>query len=203
MTPFDPRLPIIASAAKVKTCHVFHCWHALKEMGKHFHAGAFATFAGLNETHVAAILSALEEHNAVPAGRVASSRGVRLQADFRVPQDWLDWAIADRMWTPADTQAEAEIFCDFWHAKSGAGAAKLDWKKTWQVWVRNSRRPKGDYRPPREAPPSREYLERTAAFYDRIGRHTEAAEIRRNLTSTNNVIVLHRQDAGPPVRASG
>ena len=67
MTPFDPRLLIIAAQAKVKTCHAFHCWHAMRDMGGNFHIGAFATFAGLECHHVAAIMAAIEYHAAALA----------------------------------------------------------------------------------------------------------------------------------------
>lgn len=69
MTPFDPRLPLIATQAKVKTCHVFHCWSAIREMGAGFHIGAFATFAGLEERHVTAIMEALDANSLLPKRR--------------------------------------------------------------------------------------------------------------------------------------
>lgn len=196
MTPFDPRLPIIAAAARVKTCHVYHCWCALKEMGKAFHSAAFANFAGLEEKHVSAILSALEDHEAVPGGRTTSTRGTRLPLDFSMPQEWIDWAIDEKMWSPEDASAEAEIFVDFWHSKSGAGAAKLDWQKTWRNWVRNSRRPKGEYRRQRgQMVSNRDHLIKTAELYERMGRTTEAAEIRRNLLPSDNILVFHNPSA--------
>lgn len=158
-------------------------------MGVHFNATMFAAFAGLEEKHVAAILSALEAHGAVPKGKTASPKGTRLPPDFRVPQDWIDFAIEERQWTPEDTKAEAENFCDFWVSKPGAEASKLDWKATWRNWVRNSRRPNGDYRPSRGTMVSNtEHLEKTAALYERMGRTTEAAEMRAQLAKSVNVL---------------
>lgn len=189
MSPFDPRLPIIALRAKVKTCHVYHCFMALREMGRQFHPTAFATFAGLEERHVTAILAALEAEQAVPQGRTTSTRGHRLALDFSMPQDWIDWAIAKKHWHPDDVAEEAENFVNFWHAKPGSDACKLDWKKTWQVWVNNSRRQNGDYYPSQGPTLSHEeHMERTAALYDRMGRANEAEEIRRRLRPTANVI---------------
>lgn len=197
MTPFDPRLPVIASAARVKTCHVYHCWQAWKQMGVHFNATMFAAFAGLEEKHVAAILGALESHGATPKGKTASPKGTRLAPDFKVPQDWIDFAIDERHWTPSDAQAEAENFCDFWWSKPGAEASKLDWKATWRNWVRNSRRANGDYRRQTDQPmvSHRDHMERTAALYERMGRTTEAADIRAQLAKSVNVLPFPPRDA--------
>lgn len=189
MTPFDPRLPILAAEARVKTCHVFHCWHAMREMGRAFHIDAFAVFAGLEPRHVDAILAALQAHDALPMKRaVVTHRAERLANDFEPPEDWIQWAVDQRRWTPADASEEAEIFANYWQAKSGQAATKLDWRKTWCNWVRNSRRPDGDYRRPMQMVSSREHMERTAALYDRMGRTNEAKEIRDSLAASANVI---------------
>lgn len=163
-------------------------------MGPHFNATMFAAFAGLEERHVAAILGALESHGACPKGKTASNKGTRLAPDFQVPQDWIDFAIAERQWTPEDAQTEAANFCDFWWSKPGAEASKLDWKATWRNWVRNSRRPNGDYRPATGALLSHtDHMERTAALYERMGRTNEAAEIRRQLAASANVIPFNQE----------
>lgn len=194
MTPFDPRLPVIAAAARVKTCHVHHCFHAWRQMGQHFNARQFAEFAGLEEKHVSAILSALESHGATPRWKTASSKGTRLPAEFRAPEEWIDWAVAERQWTPEDARAEAANFADFWAAKPGADACKLDWRATWRNWVRNSRRENGTYRP--QIGPTlseEEYLVKTIAFYERVGRFTEAAELRRRLDNSSNVVPFKQE----------
>lgn len=192
MTPFDPRLPIIAAEARVKTCHVFHCWQAMREMGRRFHRAAFAQFAGLSDSHVIAIMAALEAHGALPEGRTpVSNRGHRLPLDWEPPEDWIQWACDQRRWQPHDAREEAEIFANYWQARSGQGAVKLDWRKTWQNWVRSSHRPDGDYCPPatvRDSVEWRDHMTRTAEIYDRMGRTNEAQEIRRQLASTATVI---------------
>ena len=38
--------------------------------------------------------------------------------------DWLDAQLAG--------------FCDYWHAKAGAQAVKLDWDATWRNWLRRA-----------------------------------------------------------------
>jgi hypothetical protein len=67
-------------------------------------------------------------------------RASRLPNDFRVPGEWIDWAMEKRGWTRAEATEEAECFTRYWQAKAGRDAAKLDWEKTWQNWATNSRR---------------------------------------------------------------
>lgn len=69
----------------------------------------------------------------------------RLPDDFAMPAEWKDWARDCRGWSASDIETEAANFCDYWQAR-GSGAAKLDWRKTWQTWVRNSKRPDGNHR---------------------------------------------------------
>ena len=78
---------------------------------------------------------------------VPAQRANRLPRDFEVPGDWVAWAMADRGWSRGDTEAEAASFIDYWHAKSGRDATKLDWQATWRNWCRNSRRQAQRLRP--------------------------------------------------------
>jgi len=34
-----------------------------------------------------------------------------------------------------DLKTEHELFCNYWHAKSGQGATKVDWLLTWRNWI--------------------------------------------------------------------
>lgn len=77
-----------------------------------------------------------------------SKRGTRLAEDFDPPADWIDWAVKKRGWSKAEAIDEAECFARYWQAKPGREACKLDWPKTWQNWVTNSRR-----KPDATAPP--------------------------------------------------
>lgn len=71
-----------------------------------------------------------------------NKKGTRLPADWRLPEDWENWALQERPgWTPAHCREVAESFSDHWHAKAGADAVKLDWQATWRNWVRNEKRP--------------------------------------------------------------
>lgn len=70
----------------------------------------------------------------------------------RIPDDYNpdeEWAVATVGLSREQARAEAAKFRDYWTAKSGAGATKLDWPATWRLWARSaldrmpSRRPTG------------------------------------------------------------
>lgn len=112
MLPFDPRLPIIAAQARVKTPHAYHCWHAMRDMGTSFHLEAFAAFAGLETRRVSAIMAAIEQHAPLTAKRATAARGTRLPHDWTLPDDWSAWASEARRWYPNEVEAEAMVFDD-------------------------------------------------------------------------------------------
>ena len=63
-------------------------------------------------------------------------RGSRLQTDWTLPEDWKAWALKEQpSWTQAHVEKVATGFRNYWIAKSGKDAAKLDWYATWQNWV--------------------------------------------------------------------
>lgn len=64
-----------------------------------------------------------------------AKRGSRLPDDWQLPDDWRDWtAVNCPATTPERVDREALIFANFWQAKPGSQACKLDWRKTWQNW---------------------------------------------------------------------
>ena len=75
-----------------------------------------------------------------PAATGAPSRGVR---GSRLPKGWepdaelLAWARTER--PDLDARRETEGFRDFWAAKAGADACKMDWRATWRNWMRKAR----------------------------------------------------------------
>lgn len=72
--------------------------------------------------------------------KTPSKRGTRLSPDWQLPDDLLQWALLNFVHAnEAMVRAEAEQFRDFWIAKTGASATKLDWTATWRNWCRNSR----------------------------------------------------------------
>ena len=65
------------------------------------------------------------------------ARATRLPADWTLPDEWREWAKHDR--PDLDIARTAERFLDYWTAKGGSGARKLDWFATWRNWVREER----------------------------------------------------------------
>jgi len=70
-------------------------------------------------------------------GTARPLRGSRLPSDWEPSADLLEWA---RTTKPGiNLEETVEHFRDYWRAKSGAGATKLDWSATFRNWVRNER----------------------------------------------------------------
>lgn len=63
------------------------------------------------------------------------SRGSRLDADWRLPKAWGEWAVTEGMSEPT-VRRQADRFRDYWIGKAGKDSAKLDWEATWRNWVR-------------------------------------------------------------------
>ena len=69
-------------------------------------------------------------------GKHPARRATRIPASFSVTTEMRQWA---RTKTPnVDPDWETEKFIDFWNSKPGQQATKLDWNKTWQVWMRSA-----------------------------------------------------------------
>lgn len=72
------------------------------------------------------------------------ARGNRWPPEAVVPDDWLMAGQEARLkhhLPPIDLHVEAAKFANFWASKSGAGATKLDWKKTWINWTISAKAP--------------------------------------------------------------
>lgn len=73
-----------------------------------------------------------------PAPKAA--RATRLATDWRLPDTWMSWALLEQpSWTPDDALRVADSFRDYWAAKGGADARKVDWEATWRNWVRREK----------------------------------------------------------------
>ena len=64
-------------------------------------------------------------------------RATRLPADWAPTPDQIAWARSERK--DINPATEASKFRDYWIAKAGKDAAKLDWDATWRNWVRNAK----------------------------------------------------------------
>lgn len=96
----------------------------------------------------------------------------------RLPADWMpseaDYAAAEAEgFTRSQADRIANKFRDYWLARSGAGAAKLDWPATWRNWVRREAERQPPYRVPYHdgpRPQRRSALEGADALRDAIDR---------------------------------
>lgn len=188
MRPDDPRLLVISEAAKVRPPHVFFVWHMIAVAPAAFSAAACSAFAKLEERYVVAIVEALELHSLFPRRALrgkSPERGTRLPPAMALPDDWLAYAQERRRWDRATTEDVLADFIEHWSNRTDTRAAKIDWTKTWQTWVRRDRRPDGSWSPNTgEWTPERQRQSQVdaAALYRKLGRDSEADEIDRGLS---------------------
>ena len=72
-------------------------------------------------------------------------KGIRLPEDWTLPEDWKNWALAER--PDLNPDKVAEEFKDYWIAKTGQNATKLNWCSTWRNWVRRQKQVQSVHRP--------------------------------------------------------
>jgi len=63
-------------------------------------------------------------------------RGTRLPDNWLPTRELVGWARQE--FPHVDSRYETDKFRDYWHAKAGATATKLDWAKTWKNWIRKA-----------------------------------------------------------------
>lgn len=74
----------------------------------------------------------------------STTKGTRIPDDFSVSDELVEWA---RERTPGvDGRAETEKFVNYWSAKSGKDATKVDWSATWRNWMLRAQEAKGPVR---------------------------------------------------------
>lgn len=115
--------------------------------------------------------SAYEEHVSESVSRASgvASAPTKPSTDAargtRLPDPWpltdAVRAIAQRVDPAMNVEVEHERFCDYWHAKAGKDARKVDWLLTWRSWCRNAE----GYR---RTPGVREAAAKAATADDRI-----------------------------------
>lgn len=77
---------------------------------------------------------------AAPTPAPRNGAGSRLPEGWTLPDEWAQWAIAERGLSPEEVAEVADGFRDHWHGKAGADARKADWLATWRNWVRREER---------------------------------------------------------------
>lgn len=65
------------------------------------------------------------------------SRGTRIDPDWLPGPDGHDFALAEGL-SVYEIDREAARFRDYWKGRAGSGGVKLDWKATWQNWIRST-----------------------------------------------------------------
>lgn len=79
-----------------------------------------------------------EEREEERAGtRKPQKRGQRLPTDWQPDKKLLAWAMKER--SDLDLKRVIDSFTDYWQAKTGQAATKLDWDATFRNWVRNEK----------------------------------------------------------------
>ncbi len=69
-----------------------------------------------------------------PKKPVLQKRGTRIAEDWAPSEAERYWA-ASKGCSDARIAREAEAFRNYWTAKAGSGATKLDWSATWRNWI--------------------------------------------------------------------
>lgn len=70
-------------------------------------------------------------------GHAVPARASRLPQDWRPTQHECDYAASVGLYG-APLDREIENFRDYWHAKAGKDATKVDWAATWRRWARTA-----------------------------------------------------------------
>lgn len=83
-----------------------------------------------------------EEIELADAARPSARKGTRLSDTWQPNVVEFDYALGKGL-TPHDIDIEAERFRNYWTAKAGREAAKLDWPATWRNWILTASERKG------------------------------------------------------------
>ncbi|MBK9162887.1 MAG: helix-turn-helix domain-containing protein [Acidobacteria bacterium] len=78
--------------------------------------------------------SYIEEQN---QQKEEQKRGTRIPDPFLLTAEMRAYAAERR--PDIDVGIETEKFCNYWRAKAGQGARKLDWTATWRNWILNAK----------------------------------------------------------------
>ena len=74
----------------------------------------------------------------------SASKGTRLKIET-LPKEWEDWCKANR--NDLLPEEVFEGFRDWWTAKAGKDAAKVDWFATWRTWCRRQHKAHSTHKP--------------------------------------------------------
>lgn len=83
------------------------------------------------------ITDSFQEQAAQPKTTAPRKRGCRLPENWEPSEETKAWAMTERK--DLDIQRVLDSFTDYWRAKTGSAATKLDWDATFRNWVRNEK----------------------------------------------------------------
>ena len=72
-----------------------------------------------------------------PKVKSVGASATRLPADWKPSDEEINYCKTQR--PDLILEKVVENFSDYWHAKGGASARKVDWSATWRSWVRNEK----------------------------------------------------------------
>lgn len=75
-------------------------------------------------------------HKTSSSKKSSRTRGTRIPDDFTVTPEMVAWCRSEC--PDVNGQRETQKFFNYWQAKTGAGATKLDWNATWRNWMLNA-----------------------------------------------------------------
>ena len=82
--------------------------------------------------------------NEPPPPAEKSRNGKRLPEGWKLPKKWGDWALREfPVLTDPEVRVQADTFADYWHAKAGKDARRLDWEAVWRNWIRRHMEQRG------------------------------------------------------------
>lgn len=106
-----------------------------------------------------------------PPKPAKARNGQRLPEDWALPKAWGEWALTQFPAMTADeVRNQADVFADYWRAKAGQDARKLDWLMTWRNWIRRYMETRPVTGTGRAGPPQQQarYSGAAAAIYDGV-----------------------------------
>lgn len=82
--------------------------------------------------------NSIEDNNKPTTKKTTVGRGSRLPTDWKLPRSWGQWALAEFTVDAQTVRVTSQSFRDYWCAKTGSQASKLDWEATWRNWCRKA-----------------------------------------------------------------
>lgn len=90
------------------------------------------------ESPVIPLTESSKEPSSIP-GASRTALATRIPDNFYPSPEMQEWFKAQRLDAAIpNPRAEHENFCDYWRAKGGPDARKVDWPATWRRWMRTA-----------------------------------------------------------------